>query len=97
MTAVSFERAKELVLAEVSKWWADDMGTLMVEETGYHDQFWWMVTPGARELIIGGDEDYVVMDMPAYFVSKVDGRIETMQYLDAFDRIEHMKAYKPET
>lgn len=93
MPAVTFDEARDIVERWLKPQWGKDNGTLVTMEYGYQDQFWWQVIAGARENLIEGDTDFSTLDLPATFVSKVNGKLECVPFILAFDRMDRMKPY----
>lgn len=89
---VSFEEARGLVTEVNAPAWRDlgNRGEYMVADYGFESPEYWLVIEGARELIEGGDESFVVMDQPLTLVSKRDGSLVSVVYLDAAESIDAM-------
>lgn len=73
------------------RWWPQDAGTLVVLPDGYEDDQAWHVVVGAREWLVDQDPDYVLLDAPAWLVSKSTGRLELATVVEVLDRLERMR------
>jgi hypothetical protein len=91
MAVVTFEQARAVVDREFRPDWPARLGTFMVAEYGREDDDDYFVVAGAREYLVGGDSDYVLMDWPALFVSKATGALATVPVISVFRRLDRMR------
>lgn len=66
-------------------------GTYHVAEEGLVDADGWVLTTGARELLVDGDQEFAEFDQPMVTVDR-DGLAREVAYLDIADRIDGMTA-----
>jgi hypothetical protein len=67
----------------------DGPGTYFVSPDGYEDAQAFLVTVGAKEALIDGDTDYVVLGDPLILVDKLTGTVSFLSELD-HERIDNM-------
>ncbi|ASR80636.1 immunity protein [Arthrobacter phage Piccoletto] len=78
-------QAVEAALAELAKTWDADDGTLHVEIT-HEDAEDYSVNFGAREWIVDGDPNYLLMGDVFAFVNKETGQLRRASAMDDADR-----------
>jgi hypothetical protein len=75
MSNVTFKAARETVLAQLKREWGDTGGTPIALRTGYQNDTHWQVVAGAREYLVGNDDDFALFDAPVWLVDKATGEI----------------------
>lgn len=88
--AVSFDEARKIVEDEIRPEWTPDYGTLVTLNTGWEDDSFWRVTAGAKEYLVDGNTDYVILDAWIYLVSKRTGKITKLHVIDNLKRLDGM-------
>jgi hypothetical protein len=88
--AVTFQDARTIVYNEARKTWAAKNGSLITLRRGYQDDTHWQVIAGAREYLVGGDDNYTVLDAAAWLVDKATGKITKLSVLEDADRLGNM-------
>lgn len=85
---ITFEQARAKVRALNEPTWEDQNmpGTYMVAEYGWEDADAFLVVDGAKECLVDGDDEYLVMDAPVMFVDKATGTVLEANALEVMDR-----------
>jgi hypothetical protein len=88
----TFEQARKIAHNLNAPAWRDlgNRGEYMVAEYGFEDAERWLMVEGARELLEGGDYGFAVMDQPLTLISKADGGVMQVYYLEEQDLIDAM-------
>lgn len=87
---IAFDEAREIVAARLRRRWHREAGTFYVAPYGYEDADAFWVVYGAREYLVDENPLYLQTDPPLTLVSKTDGSITFVAYLDQMDRLEDM-------
>jgi hypothetical protein len=74
-----------IVYAEYKDKW-DGRGTFHVDSEIQEDDTHYLVTIGARELLVGGDQRYLEMGGVVVLVDKTDGSTQGYTWSEVFDR-----------
>ena len=85
---MTFSDARQLVEEALFLTWQG--GDLATEATGYEDATAYLVTYGDARYVNGGDVRFMQLDAPAALVSKSNGAVEFVNYLDNAARIDQM-------
>lgn len=86
----TYAEAREVVEQEIAPLWGDTPGTFYVADEGYEDATSYFVPWGAREWIVDGDPEFVLLNNAATFVDKTTGFVEMTNYSVERERIDAM-------
>lgn len=90
--AVTFDEAREIVLAELKREWKPVNGTLMVSLDGFEDARYWQVIAGPAEWLRDQDMNFEQFDVPAYLVNKETGKMTRLSVIENLERLGRMTA-----
>uniref|UniRef100_UPI003F49682B hypothetical protein n=1 Tax=Paenarthrobacter ureafaciens TaxID=37931 RepID=UPI003F49682B len=92
MTGISFEQAREIVRALNEPHWITDgaHGTYTVADYGYEDADRFLIMDGAREYLVDGNPDFVLLSSGVNIVDKATGEVLYWSYFDHGDEIDSM-------
>jgi hypothetical protein len=91
---ISFEQARDRLLTSLIPVWEDTPGIPYVADHGLEDDDWFQIDFGAREYLVDGDEDFMIMNNMVAFINKDTGIIESYMTPEVFDRLDKMKPVK---
>lgn len=86
----TYDEAREAVTREIAPLWGDTRGTLYVAPSGFEDRLGYFVPWGAREWMVDGDENFILLNNAATFVDKVTGFVEITTLSTVLDRVDAM-------
>jgi hypothetical protein len=90
MTKLSFAEARGAVLRVRRADWRATGGTLYVSPEGFADADDYLVVWGAREFLVDGDLDYLLVDNTVTFVSRTTGKVRDDVMVLSFDKVDGM-------
>lgn len=90
MANVLFEAARAAVLRQLRSDWGSTPGTPTTLIAGYQDAEYWQVIAGASEYLLGGDDDFSLLDSPVWLVNKSTGEVVKASALEDGDRLAAM-------
>lgn len=88
---IEFEDARRIVADSRAHDWPASHGTFMVADYGFEDSQSWLPTWGAKEWLVDGDPEFMLMDQPVLLVDKQTGELTDLTWRDGLDRIDKMR------
>lgn len=89
---VTFDEAKQMVLARAKRTWNSGRGTLVIAPEGFESPTYWRPRAVAKQEL-DGDLSFSQMDELIYLVHKRTGEVRTTTYLAEQELIDGMLPY----
>ena len=87
---VTLEQARRIARSHAAESWRPSHGTLHVDAEGFEDDYAYLVIVGARELLVDGDYDYLMLGGGVITVEKETGEVFVLDSLLDGGRIDAM-------
>ena len=88
----TFKQAMQIAKEHAAETWLPSDGTLYVDPEGYEDGTAYLVIIGARECLVDGDDNYLMLDDRALIVDKDTGELTELDALKDEQRLDAMTA-----
>jgi hypothetical protein len=86
----TLKQARAIAKKHVAKTWLPSDGTLYVDKQAYQDEYAYFIIVGARELLVDGNMDYLMLDDRAVTVEKLTGDVVELDALGDAARLDAM-------
>ena len=87
---ITFEQARDRLLTELVMIWGENKGTPYVSDQGLEDSDWYQIGFGAREYLVDGNDEFMLITNLVAFINKDTGIIESFMTPQVFDRLDKM-------